>query len=80
LLARPAAPCRRQETAKSARLRALRDGAGRLHFAGEHTCYAFVGYMEGALDSGAAVARRLAGRDGVIEAHARAPARRVAAS
>jgi monoamine oxidase len=28
----------------------------RLHLAGEHTCYAFVGYMEGALQSGARVA------------------------
>jgi monoamine oxidase len=38
---------------------------GRLHIAGEHACPAFVGYMEGALHSGAAVARRLAVRDGV---------------
>ena len=37
----------------------------RLHFAGEHTCYKFVGYMEGALNSGASIARRLAVRDGV---------------
>ncbi|MFL6569778.1 MAG: flavin monoamine oxidase family protein [Chthoniobacterales bacterium] len=37
----------------------LRNGIGRLHFAGEHTCYAFVGYMEGALNSGVAVAKRL---------------------
>jgi monoamine oxidase len=37
----------------------------RLHFAGEHTCYAFVGYMEGAVHSGVAVAERLASRDGV---------------
>ncbi len=44
----------------------LREGIGRLHFAGEHTCYKFVGYMEGALSSGAAVARRLASRDGVV--------------
>lgn len=36
---------------------------GRLHLAGEHCCYKFVGYMEGALQSGAAVARRLAARD-----------------
>jgi monoamine oxidase len=36
----------------------------RLHFAGEHTCYKFVGYMEGALNSGASIARRLAVRDG----------------
>ena len=42
----------------------LRAGLGRLHFAGEHTCYKFVGYMEGALNSGAAVAKRLAVRDG----------------
>jgi monoamine oxidase len=39
--------------------------AGRLHFAGEHACYKFAGYMEGALQSGIAVARRLAMRDGV---------------
>lgn len=37
--------------------------AERLHFAGEHCCYAFVGYMEGALQSGIAVAKRLARRD-----------------
>jgi monoamine oxidase len=33
--------------------------AGRIHFAGEHTCYAFAGYMEGALQSGLFTARRL---------------------
>ena len=33
---------------------------GRLHFAGEHTCLKFVGYMEGALQSGVTVARRIA--------------------
>jgi monoamine oxidase len=44
----------------------LREGVGRLHFAGEHACYAFVGYMEGALNSGVALARRLAQRDGVL--------------
>lgn len=38
----------------------LAAAAGRLHFAGEHACYKFVGYMEGALQSGAAVARRIA--------------------
>ncbi|NOT35643.1 MAG: FAD-dependent oxidoreductase [Candidatus Eisenbacteria bacterium] len=38
---------------------------GHLHIAGEHACYQFVGYMEGALHSGAAVARRLAMRDRV---------------
>jgi monoamine oxidase len=53
----------------------LRAGIGRLHFAGEHTCYKFVGYMEGALDSGASLARRLAVRDGVAEPerHAQLP-------
>jgi monoamine oxidase len=45
----------------------LREGiAGRLHFAGEHTCYAFVGYMEGALASGVRLAKRMAARDGVL--------------
>ena len=38
----------------------------RLHLAGEHTCYKFVGYMEGALDSGIRIARRLAARDGIV--------------
>lgn len=44
----------------------LREGLGRLHFAGEHTSFAFIGYMEGALQSGLAVAKRLAMRDGLI--------------
>jgi len=44
----------------------LRQGLGRLHFAGEHSSYGFVGYMEGALESGASAARRIAQRDGVI--------------
>jgi len=44
----------------------LREGIGRLHFAGEHTNFAFIGYMEGALGSGVAVASRLAARDGLI--------------
>jgi monoamine oxidase len=48
----------------------LRQGIGRLHFAGEYTSYAFMGYMEGALNSGAAAARRIAVRDGVIKAQA----------
>jgi monoamine oxidase len=48
-------------------------GLGRLHFAGEHACYKFVGYMEGALNSGAALARRLAARDGVAQALAMEP-------
>lgn len=41
---------------------------GQLHFAGEHTSYAFMGYMEGALSSGYRLARRLAIRDGVLPA------------
>jgi monoamine oxidase len=41
--------------------------AGRLHFAGEHACYKFAGYTEGALQSGVAIARRLARRDGVAD-------------
>jgi monoamine oxidase len=43
----------------------LHRGLGGLHFAGEHTCYQFVGYMEGGLNSGAALAQRIAQRDGV---------------
>ncbi len=39
----------------------------RLHFAGEHVCLKFVGYMEGALQSGVAVARRIASRDGISQ-------------
>jgi monoamine oxidase len=39
---------------------------GRLHFAGEHTSYAFPGYMEGALESGLRVAEQIAVRDGLI--------------
>lgn len=39
-------------------------GLGHLHFAGEHTCYKFVGYMEGALNSGTSLAKRLVTRDG----------------
>jgi monoamine oxidase len=42
----------------------LYDGyADKIHFAGEHTCYAFTGYMEGALQSGYRLARRLVHRD-----------------
>jgi monoamine oxidase len=40
----------------------LRSGLGPLHFAGEHCCPGFVGYMEGALASGVAVATRIAAR------------------
>jgi monoamine oxidase len=45
----------------------LREGIGRLHFAGEYTSYAFMGYMEGALNSGAAAAKRVAERDGILK-------------
>ena len=46
----------------------LREGVGgRLHFAGEHASYAFIGYMEGALNSGVALANRLAVRDGAVK-------------
>jgi len=41
----------------------LSRGLGRLHFAGEHCCYRFAGYMEGALQSGIAVAKKLADVD-----------------
>jgi len=37
-----------------------------LHFAGEHTSYAFMGYMEGALSSGFRLAHRLAVRDKLL--------------
>jgi monoamine oxidase len=44
----------------------LWDGmGGRLQFAGEHCSYAFVGFMEGALHSGAAAAKRVATQLGV---------------
>lgn len=45
----------------------LHKGLGNLHFAGEHASYKFVGYMEGALNSGVAVARRMAIRDGLLK-------------
>jgi monoamine oxidase len=44
----------------------LRQGLLKLHFAGEYTSYAFPGYMEGALSSGVALAKRLARRDGIV--------------
>ena len=47
--------------------RSFHNGIGRLHFAGEHTYYKFVGYMEGALNSGTSLARRIAKRDGVAK-------------
>ena len=40
---------------------------GRLHFAGEYSSYAFTGYMEGALHTGALVARSMAERDGATQ-------------
>jgi monoamine oxidase len=40
----------------------------KLHFTGEHTCYAFMGYMEGALSSGYRIARRIAVRDDLFPA------------
>ena len=43
---------------------------GRLHFAGEHCCYAFTGWMEGALSSGVRLARRLCERDGLVKPRA----------
>jgi monoamine oxidase len=43
----------------------LQQGIGHLHFAGEHACHAFVGYMEGGLQSGLMAAARLATRDGL---------------
>jgi monoamine oxidase len=48
----------------------LYDGLGRLHFAGEYASYAFMGFMEGALNSGAAVAKRIAQADGVVKGEA----------
>ncbi|MFO0881568.1 MAG: NAD(P)/FAD-dependent oxidoreductase [Gemmataceae bacterium] len=44
---------------------------GRLHFAGEHCCFAFLGWMEGALSSGVRLARKLAERDGLVTPAAR---------
>jgi monoamine oxidase len=60
-------PAPGQVTAQGPR---LREGLGRVHFAGEYCSYAFMGYMEGALNSGAAAARRIAARDGVIKSEA----------
>jgi monoamine oxidase len=45
---------------------ALHKGMDTLHFAGEHTSWAFPGYMEGGLHSGVAIAKRLAVRDNVV--------------
>ena len=49
----------------------LYDGIGRLHFAGEYSSYAFMGFMEGALNSGAALAKRIAAKDGVVKGELR---------
>jgi monoamine oxidase len=43
--------------------RILRDGIGHLHFAGEHASFGFTGYMEGGLESGVSLAKRLIQRD-----------------
>ncbi len=43
----------------------IRKGFGHLHFAGEHACYQFVGYAEGALHAGASLAKRITERDAV---------------
>ena len=43
--------------------RILRNGIGHLHFAGEHASFGFTGYMEGALESGVSLAKRLIQRD-----------------
>jgi monoamine oxidase len=52
----------------------LHAGIGNLHFAGEHACYKFVGYMEGALNSGVSVAKRIAARDAGVTTKVRAAA------
>jgi monoamine oxidase len=57
----------------------IHKGIGRLHFAGEHASPAFVGYMEGALNSGASLARRIAERDGIITSQDRGSTSRRAA-
>ncbi len=44
----------------------LYKGYDHLHFAGEHACYKFCGFMEGALQAGITLAKRLAQRDGVV--------------
>ncbi|HUO07654.1 MAG TPA: FAD-dependent oxidoreductase [Phycisphaerae bacterium] len=43
----------------------LKAGIGRLHFAGEYASLGFPGYMEGALETGVAVARQIVARDRV---------------
>jgi monoamine oxidase len=46
----------------------LHKSSTNLHFAGEHTCPAFVGYMEGALASGARVAKQIVERAATAKA------------
>jgi monoamine oxidase len=41
------------------------EGIGNLHFTDDHTCYAFIGYREGALQSGISASRRIILRDGL---------------
>jgi monoamine oxidase len=48
----------------------------RIHFAGEHTCHAFTGYMEAALQSGIRVAEQIARRDGILGRKRRPRSRR----
>lgn len=45
--------------------RALQTARGRLHIAGEHAAMGFSGFMEGGLQTGARIAKRIAKRDGV---------------
>lgn len=51
-------PAPNELTSRGAMLHQNHDG---LHLAGEHCCHAFVGYMEGALESGLEVADRIHG-------------------
>jgi monoamine oxidase len=51
---------------------------GRMAFAGEHTCLAFFGYMEGALESGLRAALRVAWASNMVPAHHGAEFRRAA--
>lgn len=46
--------------------RQMSQGFGRLHFAGEHASFGFMGFMEGGLHSGISVAARIAQRVGAF--------------
>lgn len=59
-------PAPGQVTTMGPQLAKAHGPGGRLHLAGEHTCYKFVGYMEGGLCSGANVAKRIAMRDAAV--------------